>query len=184
MKKRSRAGGGPIKGQRRKTPAPKRRNAPKATATVSALKKKKVDRLTYELREALDQQAATSEVLQVISRSSGDLEPVFATMLENIVRVCEATFGSVYRCQGNVFKFVAAHNSPLAYAQLIRRSPFRSGPRHFLGRMIATKSVDQVTDLAGEQGYLERRSEFVAAVEPGGVRTCLHVPMLKEDSNQ
>ncbi len=136
---------------------------------------------TTDLTEALEQQTATSEVLEVISSSPGDLEPVFATMLENIVRVCNATFGAVFRCHSDAFEFVATYNSPPAYAELIRRRPFRPGPHHYFGRMIATKSVDQVADMAADQGYIERRPEFVAAVELGGVRTGLRVPMLKEN---
>ena len=136
---------------------------------------------TADLTEALEQQTATSEVLQAISGSPGDLQPVFATMLENMVRVCHASFGAVHRCQGDVFQFVAEHSSPPAYANLIKHSPFRPGPRHYFGPMIASKSVEQFADLAASQGYLDRRPEFVSAVELGGVRTGLNVPMLKEN---
>jgi len=136
---------------------------------------------TTDLTEALEQQTATSEVLQAISGSPGDLQPVFATMLENMVRVCHASFGAVHRCHGDVFQFVAEHNSPPAYANLIKHSPYRPGPHHYLGPMIASKSVEQFADLAASQGYLDRRPEFVTAVELGGVRTGLNVPMLKEN---
>ena len=184
MKRRSKVSGGRAKVQRPEVSKLKRALKPhKASRAASSTSHEQgeVARLNRELHEAHEQQIATSEVLQVISSSPGDLEPVFATMLENIVRVCDATFGSVYRCHGDLFEFVAAHSSPPAYAQLVRRSPFRPGPHHYLGQMIATKSVDQVTDLAAAKGYIERRAEFVAAVGPGGVRTCLHVPMLKDN---
>jgi class 3 adenylate cyclase/putative methionine-R-sulfoxide reductase with GAF domain len=136
---------------------------------------------TDDLTEALEQQTATSEVLQAISGSPGDLQPVFAIMLENMVRVCHASFGAIHRCHGDFLQFVAEHNSPSAYANLIRRSPFRPGPHHYFGPMIASKSVEQFADLAASQGYLDRRPEFVTAVELGGVRTALNVPMLKEN---
>jgi GAF domain-containing protein len=136
---------------------------------------------TADLTEALEQQTATSEVLQAISGSPGDLQPVFAIMLRNMVRVCHASFGAVHRCHGDLFQFVAEHNSPSAYANLIRHSPFRPGPHHYFGPMIASKSVEQFADLAASQGYLDRRPEFVTAVELGGVRTGLNVPMLKEN---
>ena len=136
---------------------------------------------TRELTESLEQQTATSEVLQVISSSPGDLQPVFATMLANMVRVCNATHGSVYRFDGDAFRFIAQHNTLPAHAELTRYSPFRPGPKHYLARMIATKAVDHVADLAAEQGYLERRPEYVTAVELGRTRTALFVPMLKEN---
>ena len=137
---------------------------------------------TTDLTEALEQQTATSEVLQVISSSLGDLQPVFATMLEKAVRICEATFGDVYRSQGDTIQLVAMQNTPVAFAEALKQTPhFR--PSSSVGlRMVETKSAVQVTDLAVDQDYVERRSPFiVAAVELGGVRTVLAVPMLKEN---
>jgi two-component system, NtrC family, sensor kinase len=135
---------------------------------------------TRELAESLEQQTATSEVLQVISSSPGDLQPVFATMLTNMVRVCDATLGSVYRFEGDAFRFIAQHNTLPAHAEQTRYSPFHPSPKHYFARMIATKAVDHVADLAAEQGYLEQRPEYVTAVELGRARTALFVPMLKE----
>ena len=84
---------------------------------------------TADLTEALEQQTATSEVLQVISSSPGDLEPVFASMLENAVRICDATFGNIYRWDGEALHIVATHNTPPAFADDRRRSPYRPYPR-------------------------------------------------------
>ena len=137
---------------------------------------------THELTESLEQQTATSEVLQVISSSPGDLEPVFATMLENAVRICDAKFGSIYRMDGDTIRLVATHaDVPAAYAGARRFAPFRPSPKHYFGRMMATKTVLHIVDTAAEQGYVERRPEYVAAVELGGVRTFMAVPMLKEN---
>jgi GAF domain-containing protein len=137
---------------------------------------------TADLTEALEQQTATSEVLQVISSSPGDLQLVFATMLEKAVRICDATFGDVYRPHGDAIQLVATQNTPPAFADALKQTPhFR--PSSSVGvRMIATKSAVQVTDLAADQDYVERRSPFiVAAVELGGVRTVLAVPMVMEN---
>ena len=105
---------------------------------------------TRELTELLEQQTATSEVLKVISSSPGDLEPVFATMLENAVRICDATFGNIYRWDGDALYLVASHNTPPAYAEARRRVPFRADQKTGLGRMIGTKTVVHVTDIRAE----------------------------------
>jgi GAF domain-containing protein/anti-sigma regulatory factor (Ser/Thr protein kinase) len=137
---------------------------------------------TRELSEALDQQTATSEVLQVISSSPGDLEPVFATMLERAVRICQASFGNIHRWDGQGFELVATHNLPGAFAQARNRLPLvRPDAGNNMGRMLATKSVVHVADLAADDAYISRNPATVAAVEQGGVRTMLFVPMLKED---
>jgi transcriptional regulator with GAF, ATPase, and Fis domain len=79
---------------------------------------------TRELTESLEQQTATSEVLQVISSSFGDLEPVFEAMLEKAVRLCDAKFGNMYRWDGELFHLLAAHNTAPAFAEVRRRSLF------------------------------------------------------------
>jgi two-component system NtrC family sensor kinase len=134
---------------------------------------------TRELSEALEQQTATSEVLQVISTSSGELEPVFETMLANAVRICEATFGSMYLRDGEVFRIAAAHNTPTPLLEHRRRVPLQR-PTSTFGRMVRTKEVVHVADLLAEPTYAEREPEVVTGVELGGIRTLLIVPMLKE----
>jgi hypothetical protein len=128
-------------------------------------------RVTRERDDSLQQQTATSDVLQVISRSPGDLQPVFETILENAVRICDAKFGNIYRWDGNALSLVATHNTPRAYAEARRRSPVRPNPNNIFGSMVATKTVVHILDAAKqrEQGNLE----YVAAVELGGVRTCI-----------
>jgi two-component system, NtrC family, sensor kinase len=135
---------------------------------------------TTDLTEALEQQTATSEVLQVISSSPGDLQPVFATMLENAVRICDAKFGNIYRWDGDALHLVASHNVTPAFAAR-RRSPRRPSPETPTGRMIATKTVIHTANLATEQTYIERDPDTVTSVEVGGVRSLLSVPMLKEN---
>ena len=142
---------------------------------------------TRELSEALEQQTATSEVLEVISSSPGDLEPVFAAMLERAVRICDATFGNIYRWDGDTLHLLAAHNMPPAFAEFAfakfrRRSPLRSSPQRPMERALATKMPVHVADLAAQRPYIEERDAgYVAAVELGGARTFLAAPMLRED---
>jgi len=139
-------------------------------------------RLLNELREALAQQTATSEVLQVISSSPGDLEPVFATMLESAATMCDAKFGNIFRWHGEVLNLVATYNTPPAFFELRRRSPLRPDPENPIGRMISTKAVVHIADLAAERRYVEKSDPYVvAAVELAGIRTVAAVPMLKEN---
>src|SRR5262249_51322628 len=81
-------------------------------------------RLLNELRESLQQQPATSDVLQVISASPGELEPVFRVMLENATRICTASFGGLLLYDGEAFRRVASHNAPQAWAADRQRDPF------------------------------------------------------------
>jgi hypothetical protein len=97
MKRRSRAGGKASKTRGRDALKTKRRDASKAVPSSAPVQDAEIARLTRELNEAREQQTATSQVLKVISSSQGELEPVFQTMLENAVRICQAKFGMLYR---------------------------------------------------------------------------------------
>ena len=136
---------------------------------------------TRELTASLEQQTATSEVLQVISSSPGDLQPVFATMLENAVRICDAKFGNIYRWDGGTLHLAATHNTPPAFAEQRRREPFRPNPKNAVGQMIASKTVVHIPDVVASEAYIEREPVTVAGVEIAGIRTFLAVPMLKEN---
>ena len=186
MRRRSSTSGKPLKTGRRKTTAPKRPNTPKAARvhkSPAGREETEVARLRRELNEALEQQAATSEVLQIISSAPGDLQLVFETMLAEAVRICDANFGNIFRRESEGMRLVARHNTPPAFAEYRRRSPHtRLVPETLLGRMSAIKAVLHVADMAADQGYIKRSvPEIVAAVELGGVRTFLGVPMLKEN---
>ena len=138
-------------------------------------------RLLNELRESLQEQTATAEVLQVISSSPGDLQPVFEAMLEKAARICDANFGNIFRWDGDALHIVGTHNTPPALAEARRRSPVQFDPNDAVGRALKSKTVAHIADLAAEKDYVEQRlPEAVAAVELGGVRTLLVVPILKE----
>ena len=139
---------------------------------------------TDDLTEALEQQTATADVLRVISSSPGELEPVFNAMLENAVRICDANFGNIYRWRDEALHLVAAHKTPPAFAEARRRSPIRPSENcnPLIDRMVATKAPVHFTDAAAGEAYRARRNQgAVDAVELGGVRTVVAVPMLKED---
>jgi GAF domain-containing protein len=137
---------------------------------------------TRELSESLKQQTATSEVLQVISSSPGDLEPVFQVMLENATRICEASFGNLLLYDGSAFRMAAMHGAPPAWDALRRREPVvHPGPNNPLFRLAATKRLQHIADTRTEQAYLEHESAFVGLVEVSGARTLVAVPMLKEN---
>jgi two-component system, NtrC family, sensor kinase len=136
---------------------------------------------TADLAESLEQQTATSEVLRVISSSPGELEPVFQAMLENATRICEAKFGTMYFRESDGFRAVAMHGAPPAYVESRLHKLVHPGPATGIGRVLQTKQAVQIEDASTDQGYSERDPMRVSAVELGGVRTLLDVPMLKEN---
>jgi two-component system, NtrC family, sensor kinase len=140
-------------------------------------------RLLSELRESLEQQTATAEVLSVISSSPGDLTPVFEAMLTNAARICDARFGGVYRWDGEFAQLVATTpDLPPAYAAVARYSPFRPDPEGLIGRSVVASTVTHIADMMVDDLYTKRRDPFtVAGVELGGMRTALVVPMLKDN---
>jgi GAF domain-containing protein len=131
-------------------------------------------RLLNELRESLQQQTATADVLKVISSSPGELETVFRTMLDNATEICEATFGSLLLLEGDVFRRVALHNAPRPYAEFSKEAPLIDPARvPTLAQLLKTKQNVHVADLAAE-GPDEPIAKY------GGARTFVTVPMLKE----
>ena len=140
-----------------------------------------VQKRTKELTEALEQQTATAEVLGVISSTPGELTPVFETMLVNATRLCEAKFGNLYLYEGGGVRVVASHNLPPAFAEARRRRPFHPPPGSPSGEVIRTKQTVHTADLAATQTYAERHPTSVDAVELGGARTVVAVPMLKDN---
>ena len=140
-----------------------------------------VQKRTQELSESLEQQTATSEVLKVISSSPGELEPVFNAMLANAVRICEATFGMLFRCEDGVVRADAMQGVPPAFAEFWQCGSQRPSRRTALGRTIETKQTVHIVDVTKEPAYVEGESVFVAAVKLGGFRTILNVPMLKDN---
>ena len=132
-----------------------------------------------ELTEALERQTATSEVLQVLSSSPGELEPVFQSLLENATRVCGAKFGTMYLLEGDIVRRAALYHVPLAYADALGTRTFRPHPKGGFGQVIRTKQVAHIADLRMNPGYLEGDPAIVALSNLAGARTFVVVPMLK-----
>jgi hypothetical protein len=170
MRRHSGAGGKSPNAQATKAAARKSRIAPKAghSRHSTANLETEVARLTRERDEALVQQTATSEVLQVISSSPGDPEPVFVAMLEKAVRICGAKFGNIYRWDGDALHLVASHNTPPAYAQHRKRFPLRFNEvPEGLSRMIATREPTETDDILATIDD-PRNPVLVAGIELGG----------------
>jgi GAF domain-containing protein len=176
MRRRDKVSGKARKTQRRKTL--RHRNAAKVARPrkpSAADANERIALLTRERDEALEQQTATSEVLQVISSSPGELEPVFQAMLENAVRICGAKFGSLVLFEDNAYRRVALHNVPAAFVEEQARDPLRPlAASPTLSRVASTKQVIQVADMIAEQP-----DEAIARL--GGARTVLCVPMLNDN---
>jgi GAF domain-containing protein len=140
-------------------------------------------RLLNEQRELLERQIATSEVLQVISTSPGELGPVFETILAKATRICGARFGTFYRCEGDALRCVAMHGAPQPFAEERRRNPvIRPGASTTLGRALATKRPVQIDDVRDEAQYGDSASGSTGAqlAKFADARTVLAVPMLKD----
>jgi len=142
-----------------------------------------VQKRTQELSEALEQQTATSDVLRVISSSSSELEPVFRAMLMNATRLCEASYGALWLCEGDGYRTVALHGPlPEAYLEQLRPGTvFQPDPEVSLVRATKTRQPVQVADLSATQAYFDRDPLPAAAVDIAGIRTLVTVPMLKGD---
>ena len=137
---------------------------------------------TTDLSEAFEQQTATSEVLQVISSSPGELNPMFAAMLASATRICEAKFGNLFLREGETFRAVAWHGEA-TYVENWRREPLTiktDVPDIPLARLAATKQRVHIADLRQDAAYKAGFAPLVTLVDKGGARTLLIVPMLKE----
>jgi GAF domain-containing protein/CheY-like chemotaxis protein/nitrogen-specific signal transduction histidine kinase len=136
---------------------------------------------TAELSEAQERETATAEVLQVINASPGDLALVFDAIIEKSMRLCDAAFGCLWTYDGECFQAAALRNLPTALAEFVHR-PYRPGPKSGLGRLVRTKRVVSVADLAVDEIYLSGEPGPAATVELGGFRSYLAVPLLKDDT--
>ena len=142
---------------------------------------------TDDLSESLEQQTAASQVLQVISSSTGELEPVFQAILASATRSCDAKFGLLYRIENGAARIISRLGIPPALAEYLKRGPHRPplnrlDPLTAVGRVVQSRQTVHIADYRTDQSYLDRDPLTVAGVKLGGIRTLLVVPMIKNDA--
>ena len=137
-------------------------------------------RLITEQQEALEQQTATAEVLQVINASPGDLAPVFDAMLEKAMRLCGAAYGVPRSFDGKVMRILGSHGVPPAYAEFLARNAGAPAQGTAVIRALQTGQPAQTLDAKESVGYKSGASGGRAIADLGGARTILHVPLVKD----
>jgi signal transduction histidine kinase len=184
MRRRSKAPGASAKSRFRKTTTEARRHGSRTwhRRISSTLRHEtEIEQLTCELNTIAEQHRATAEVLKLIGRPSGDPQSVFANILANAVRICDAYSGVINRWDGEALHLVATHNMPQAFIELRKHVAHRPHHHSPTGRMLVTRSLIHIADLAADQAYHERNPPTVAAVEIAGARTILVVPLWKDN---
>ena len=180
MTRRDKAGGKAVKTQRPKTLSRNGAKAARRRSSPGTSKETNVAQVIRERDEALEQLAATSEVLQVISSSPGELEPVFQVMLEKAVRICDANFGNLYLREGNAFRIGVTYGASPAYVEFLRTEQlFHLNPKVGLGRLVRTKEPYHVADISAVPTHGEQLRE--ATIKLAGARTLIALPMLKDN---
>ena len=142
---------------------------------------------TDDLSELLEQQTAASQVLQMISSSTGELEPVFQAILASATRTCDAKFGLLYRIENSAARIISKLGIPPALAEYLKRGPHRPplnriSPLTPIGRVIQSRQLVHIADYRTDQSYVDRDPITVAAIELGSIRTLLVVPMIKKNA--
>ena len=186
MRRRSSASATPLKRSRRKAVRPKHRNAPKVARRRRSSSPDLIEKVALfkrERDESLEQQKATAEVLRIISASPGDLKPIFAVILENATRLCQANFGVLFLCEGDAYRAVAMHNAPSAYVEARRREPLVSMTgTTVIAEVAKTKRTIQTADMAKNPAYRKNPQYTQLFVRLTGARSFVGVPMLKDDA--
>jgi GAF domain-containing protein len=136
---------------------------------------------TDDLSEALEQQNATAEVLEVIATSPGELKPVFQAILANATRICEAKFGTLTQIVDGGPRLMFQLGVPAALEEYWHReTPQPTSPHNAISRVVATGQAVHVADLQEYQAYIDGDPMAIAGVKLGGIRSLLVVPMLKD----
>jgi class 3 adenylate cyclase len=174
MRRRSRAGGEPVKTRHRNATTVRRRGS------LAEAQETKFARLARERDEALDQLSAATHVLAVISSSPGDLKPVFQAILSNATRICDAKFGTLWLAKDDGFQVAATHGLPPAYREQIQPGVvIHPGPTLPIARAVSARETVHIADLRQDVAYLNNEPVARDGVELGSIRTLMLVPMLR-----
>jgi transcriptional regulator with GAF, ATPase, and Fis domain len=165
----------PVKGRRASRPKARTIAGP----SIADLQKQ-VGILTRELKEAREQQTATGEVLHIVASSPENLQSVFDVMLEKAIALCDAKFGTLFLYDGKVFTLAADRNLPAAYVQAVRGRSFSAETNTGFRRMVESEAPIHITDMFADSSYAKGEPLRVAAIELGGVRSFLGVPLLRK----
>jgi two-component system, NtrC family, sensor kinase len=174
MKRRSRAGGEPVKALSRKTLKPKGRKVSKA-GLPSAGQETEVARLTRERDEALEREAATADLLRVISQSAFNLQVVLDTLVQSAARLCEADMASLVHPEGSVYRFLASYGYPQRLIEFMETHPVHLGRGTITGRTVIEGKPVHVADVLADPEFTFREGVKIA-----GLRTMLGVPLLRD----
>jgi GAF domain-containing protein len=172
MKRRSRAGGKSV--SRRQTVAVTPQDAPRAAGSSDPGQETEVARLARERDEALQQQAATSEVLGVISQSKFELQPFLQMVVETTVRLCRATSGEIFLLDGGVYRFAAGCNLDPVYLEIERQTPISPGQGTVVGRVALSRQAAGIDDALTDSFYEKKQD---AKIE--GARSMIGVPLMR-----
>jgi signal transduction histidine kinase len=174
MKRRSRAGGEPVKTRRRKQASPKRAKAARpARLPLSMQPDTAIGHLTRERDQLLEQQTASANLLGIISRSKFDLQPVLQTVVETAVRLCHATSGEIFRLDRGLYRFEVGCNLAPQYVK--RQKPITPGRGTMVGRAAMSGHVEKIDDLLSDPEYTLKDDARI-----GGARSMIGVPLMRE----
>jgi two-component system, NtrC family, sensor kinase len=178
MRRHSRASGEPARSRRPKSSKLKSRSSPKVASTQPShgTAETEVGQLRRELSEALEQQTTTAEVLQLVSRSTFDLQSVLNKLLESAVRLCEADNAFLNRLNGAVAEHVASYGlTPEVREHFLRTGNFVAGRGSVTGRAMSARAAIHIHDVRDDPEFT-----ITTGVEKWGARTLLGVPLLRD----